>query len=258
MAPSHLRAAMSIRSMASPMTLMRPAITSSILSISQSQASRYASTTQSESAQESATSSQAPAPASHGLQPPTLLRNYAYKTMTGTVTSVGRMNRTVSVTHRHNVWDKHIRKYYPKETRYLVSDPNNSLREGDVIEFSSGAPKSRHVHHVVERIVTPFAVPLEDRPAVMSREERQQVREQRWAEKYVRKESRRLGEDINLESIAQSQGLVKEGETVSTADLIHRIHLGQERVGKLKALVQERIALQERQAAEAKAQNTEA
>jgi ribosomal protein S17 len=86
------------------------------------------------------------------------------------------MERTVTVEHRHTIWDRHIRKNYPKVTRFLVSDPQNSLREGDVIEFSSGAPKSRHVRHVVERIIAPFGEAIEDRPAILTREERDAVR----------------------------------------------------------------------------------
>lgn len=156
------------------------------------------------------------------------------------------MQRTVTVLHRHRIWDKLIRKYYPKETRYLVSDPRESLREGDVIEFSSGAPKSRRVHHVVERIVVPFAVPIEDRPAVMTREERRAERERRWAEKYVRRESRRLGTEVDLASLVKTG----EDEKLSTAEMIHRIHCGKERVGKIKALVERRLVNQHAQAGE--------
>lgn len=169
-----------------------------------------------------------------------MLRNYASSLKTGTVVSVGRMQRTVTVSFRHNFWDKRIRKYYPKETRFLVSDPRSSLREGDVIEFSSGAPKSRHVHHVVERIITPFAVPIDERPAVMSPQERQAERENRWAAKYVRRESRRLGEEVDLASMVETN----PGEELSQAEMIHRIHQGNERVGKVKALVEKRLATQ--------------
>lgn len=153
------------------------------------------------------------------------------------------MDGTVSVLHRHNTWDKQIRKYYPKETRYLVSDPRNSLREGDVIEFSSGAPKSRHVRHIVERIITPFSTPIEDRPAVMSREERQQEREARWAAKYLRRESRRLGHEVDLEALAKPYTSAEENN-LSAAELIHRIHQGEERVGKIKGLVASRTTPQ--------------
>ncbi|KAJ5777698.1 Nucleic acid-binding OB-fold [Penicillium odoratum] len=235
MPPNHIiRAIMPIRSIASPMAT-RTAIRPSTLSISQSLRSASTSSTTQEPTNPS------PAPPAQDLQRPALLRNYAYALKTGTVESVGRMERTVRVTHRHKVWDKHIGKFYPKETRYLVSDPLNSLREGDVIEFSSGAPKSRHVHHVVERIINPFAVPIEDRPAVMSREQREQERERRWAEKYVRRESRRQGEEVDL--VARAAAIIgDEAQNLSTAELIHKIHAGQERVGKLKKLVLERTA----------------
>lgn len=234
-----LRAALPIRSMASPMALARSTILPSTLAMAQSL--RSASTASTEPAQESTSTpqtTQAPDPSE--LQRPAMLRNYAYKLKTGTVVSVGRMQRTVTVLHRHNFWDKHIRKYYPKETRYLVSDPRDSLREGDVIEFSSGAPKSRHVHHVVERIIAPFAVPLEDRPPVMSRAQRHEERERRWAAKYVRKESRRLGEELDLAALVAEN--INPGEELSAAEMIHRIHGGNERVGKVKALVEKRLA----------------
>lgn len=123
---------------------------------------------------------------------PPSLRSYPYKTKTGTVVSVGRMDRTVRVSHRHTIWDAHIQKPYPKITTYLVSDPRNSLREGDVIEFSSGYPKSRNVRHVVERIIAPFGSAIEDRPAVMTREERDAERAAKRAAKWERREARRV------------------------------------------------------------------
>ncbi|KAJ6189752.1 hypothetical protein N7519_004660 [Penicillium mononematosum] len=180
-------------------------------------------------------------------QAPSRLRNYASALKTGTVVSVGRMDRTVRVCHRHTSWDRHIRKFYPQETHYLVSDPRNSLREGDIIEFSSGAPKSRNVHHVVERIITPFGEAIADRPAVLSKEEREAEREKRWAAKYLRRESKRLGRQLDLVEEAAKAGVpVPEGEVLSTAQLIHRIHAENERVGKVKRIVQERVAEDER------------
>ncbi|PWY88411.1 nucleic acid-binding protein [Aspergillus heteromorphus CBS 117.55] len=126
-----------------------------------------------------------------GALPPSL-RKYPYTSKIGTVTTVGRMNRTVRVSHRHSVWDSYIQKYYPKETTFLVSDPRDSLREGDVIEFSSGYPKSRTVRHVVDRIIAPFGSPVESRPPVMSRAERDAEREAKRAAKFERREARRL------------------------------------------------------------------
>ncbi|KAJ0425178.1 hypothetical protein BJY00DRAFT_203552 [Aspergillus carlsbadensis] len=146
------------------------------------------------------------------------LRKYPYTLKSGTVVSVGRMERTVTVEHRHTIWDRHIRKSYPKTTRFLVSDPQNSLREGDVIEFSSGAPKSRHVRHVVERIIAPFGEAIEDRPAILTREERDAIRAEKRAAKAVRREQRR----------------VETG--VSPSGSVH----GQDHIGRIRRLVSER------------------
>ncbi|KAJ5082935.1 Nucleic acid-binding OB-fold [Penicillium argentinense] len=242
MGPSHLlRAALPIRSIASPLTLARSTILPSTHAIAQSL--RYASTESAEPVPPNPVSPTTPPPklsSSKKLQPPAALRTYAYSLKTGTVVSVGRMERTVTVSHRHNVWDKHIRKFYPQETNFLVSDPRNSLREGDVIEFSSGMPKSRHVSHVVERIITPFATPIQDRPAVMSRAEREVEREQQWAAKYLRRESRRLGEEVDIQK--RTQHLRKKGVEYSDADLIRLYHGGKARVGRIKGLVEKRAA----------------
>jgi ribosomal protein S17 len=91
----------------------------------------------------------------------------------GTVISAGLMDRTVRVRHKHTTYNKHLRKLYPAKTTFMVSDPRNSLREGDVIEFSSGWRASKNVRHVVERIVAPFGIGVDERPAVMSRKERE-------------------------------------------------------------------------------------
>lgn len=233
------RATLPVRSI-----LTRSTLLPSTYSISQPL--RYASTEsavpEQPTTQSSSTSSTTANTRLPKLQPPAELRKYAYALKAGTVVSVGRMEGTVTVLHRHNAWDKHIRKFYPQETRFLVSDPRNSLREGDVIEFSSGAPKSRHVSHVVERIITPFATSIQDRPAVMTREERQAEREQSWAAKYLRRESQRLGENVDIKQYTSN--LVKKGVQYSDAELIRLYHSNKDgaRVGRIKNLVQKRTA----------------
>ncbi|KAE8386879.1 hypothetical protein BDV23DRAFT_162428 [Aspergillus alliaceus] len=154
------------------------------------------------------------APSKPSVIPPSL-RSYPYTLKTGTVVSVGRMDRTVRVAHRHTVWDSHIRKTYPQVTTYLVADPKNSLREGDVIEFSSGYPKSRNVRHVVERIIAPFGEAIENRPAVLTREERDAERVAKRTAKWERREARRAegGESQNLgghEHVGRIRRLVYE------------------------------------------------
>ncbi|EEP80600.1 predicted protein [Uncinocarpus reesii 1704] len=90
----------------------------------------------------------------------------------GTVISAGKMDKVVTVLYTDRVWDKHVRKYWPKKTTFRVCDPRNSLREGDVIEFSSGYRSSKTVRHVVEKIISPFGVRIDERPPIMSPQER--------------------------------------------------------------------------------------
>lgn len=89
------------------------------------------------------------------------------------------MDKTVRVLHKHTTFHKKLHKSYPASTVYLVSDPCNSLRQGDVIEFSSGWRTSKNVRHVVERIVAPFGVPVDQRPRVLSRHEREALKAER-------------------------------------------------------------------------------
>lgn len=78
-----------------------------------------------------------------------------------------------------------------------MHDPRSSLRLGDVIAIEPGWRVSKHVHHVVSRIIAPFGDPIEARPPVPSLEERVEERERRRAEKEARRAARRreaLGE----------------------------------------------------------------
>ncbi|RAH46127.1 uS17 family ribosomal protein [Aspergillus brunneoviolaceus CBS 621.78] len=161
---------------------------------------------------------EAPSSSSVQTEVPPSLRQYAYKLKKGTVISAGRMVRTVRVLHWNVEWDAHLRKYYRKKEIILVSDPRESLRVGDVIEFSSGHPKSRNVHHVVERIIAPFGDPIEDRPAVMTREERDAARAEKRTAKWQRRQAR----------IREAGGNVKGGSP------------SPEHVGRIRRLIQER------------------
>lgn len=145
------------------------------------------------------------------------------------------MQKTVTVSEKRTQWDKHIRKDYPLIVKTLVSDPRDSLREGDVIQFSSGHPKSRRVSHVVERIVAPFGTPLDQRPAVMTAEEREgAVREKR-----EKKDKKRMGrvEEWLKERVGEEEAgriLGSEGEREAVWEEL--------RMGREKRLVRERLA----------------
>ncbi|PLB35839.1 uncharacterized protein BDW47DRAFT_109586 [Aspergillus candidus] len=176
----------------------------------------HSTTTTTETPDQLRTTAAEAAAAPSTIAPPSL-RSYPYSTKLGTVVSVGKMQHTVRVSHRHTEWDAHLRKPYPKITNYLVSDPRDSLREGDVIEFTSGAPRGRNVRHVVERIVAPFGSAVEERPAVMTRQEREAERAAKRVAKWERREQR----------------LVEAGVPIEEAR--------KERIGKVRRLVQERV-----------------
>lgn len=159
--------------------------------------------------------------------PPPSIRQYPYTLKRGTVTSVGLMSKTVRVAYQHREWDRKIRKYYPKTTTYLVHDPRNSLREGDVIEFSSGAPRAPNVRHVVERIISPFGSAVEDRPAVPTRAEREEEMVQKRMVKLMRKAGK----------VAEQEGKGEDVEKVT-----RRVVESKEHVGRIRGLVIERAA----------------
>ncbi|KAK2872064.1 hypothetical protein FQN49_002582 [Arthroderma sp. PD_2] len=137
----------------------------------------------------------------------------------GTVVSAGRMQRTVRVEHISSVFNKRVQKRFAEKKIYKVSDPRNSLREGDKIEFWSGRRVSEHVRHVVERIIVPFGTAIEDRPPVMTYAER--MEEHLNARKDRR--LRRLGANKDQEP--------------TNAEVT-----GELRMGKVKARVMDRLA----------------
>ena len=102
------------------------------------------------------------------------------------------MARTVRVQYSRTFYHAHLRKLFPTKRTHLVSDPNNSLREGDVIEFSSGCRTSKNVRHVVDRIVAPFGVGVEERPAVLGKEAREALRREEKGEVRMGKIKRRV------------------------------------------------------------------
>lgn len=59
---------------------------------------------------------------------------------------------------------------------HLVSDPNDSIRTGDVVKIARVRRISGHIQHVVTEIVAPWGPKIEERPPIMSLEER----EARW------------------------------------------------------------------------------
>jgi ribosomal protein S17 len=83
------------------------------------------------------------------------------------------MAKTVAVSTNRQYFDRFLQKHYTKPSKTLVHDPNETLVEGDVIEYGLFPPaerreriekgKGKRVKYVVRGVVTPFGVPLDQR-----------------------------------------------------------------------------------------------
>ncbi|KAL8812603.1 MAG: hypothetical protein Q9223_001150 [Gallowayella weberi] len=93
------------------------------------------------------------------------------KFLCGVVVSAGRMMKAVKVRSVKQVYDKFLRKHYTAYQSHLVSDPNSSLRTGDVVRIAARPPASKHIRHVVTEIVAPWGPPAEERPPIPTLEE---------------------------------------------------------------------------------------
>jgi small subunit ribosomal protein S17 len=69
------------------------------------------------------------------------------------------------------------------------------VRQGDVINISSGWRASQHVRHVVRHIVAPYGEPIEARPPVLSEQELYE----KYAEKREAKLERRAIRDAEIQ-----------------------------------------------------------
>ncbi|KAK6365955.1 hypothetical protein LTS17_010922 [Exophiala oligosperma] len=104
-------------------------------------------------------------------------------TMVGRVSRVGTMNKTVRVSRTVQVWDRHLQKYYKRKAHDMVHDPDNTLNEGDVVEYGgaetrrkpapvvagtqiegTGTGTRKNVKYVVHQVITPFGLPVDVRP----------------------------------------------------------------------------------------------
>lgn len=94
------------------------------------------------------------------------------------------------------------------------------------MEILSGFKKTKHVKHVVGRIVAPFGVPVEARPPVLSLAELERVRGVKRARKIARAAA---GEGEEVEG---------EGESAVEVDAVPP----PPRMGRIKSLVEGRLS----------------
>lgn len=114
------------------------------------------------------------------------------KPILGTVLASKFMSKTVTVRVPSQVYNSHIRKFFPQPQKLLVHDPRESLVAGDVIRLAPGWRVSKRVRHVVTEIVAPFGKRVEDRPAIMTEMERLKEREEDKEGRRRRKEEKAM------------------------------------------------------------------
>ncbi|KAE9981854.1 hypothetical protein BLS_006920 [Venturia inaequalis] len=130
----------------------------------------------------------------------------------GVVISAGKMMKTVKVRVAKQKWNKRIQKYYDEPFNILVSDPTQSVREGDVISCISGLRSSSTVRHVVTGIIAPMGPPLSERPPVPTESQRLAAKEADRAARDIKQAAkgrvvagRRAAERRRLEEIARQE-----------------------------------------------------
>lgn len=136
-----------------------------------------------------------------------LVQQYMTSQKVGVVVSAGKMSRAVKVRIAGQEWNKTFRKHFPSHQHYTVSDPNNSLVEGDVVRITSGHRTSSTIRHVVTAIVAPFGAPVEDRPRVLNAAELDELRTQDRLLKDVRAAQRGREASVQRLALAQKQGV---------------------------------------------------
>ncbi|KZM23509.1 uncharacterized protein EKO05_0000227 [Ascochyta rabiei] len=142
-----------------------------------------------------------------------LVQQYITSQKVGVVVSAGKMSRAVKVRVAGQEWNKTFRKHFPSHKHYTVSDPNNSLVEGDVVRITSGHRTSSTIRHVVTAIVAPFGEPVENRPRVLNADELDTLRTQERLLKDVRAAER--GREASVQRLAQA---AKQGVRIPTLE----------------------------------------
>ncbi|KAK3941166.1 hypothetical protein QBC46DRAFT_353501 [Diplogelasinospora grovesii] len=130
-----------------------------------------------------------------------------FRELHGVVVTAGLMQKTVKVRVGGQKWNNFLKKYFDDPKTYLVHDPNNSLRAGDVVAITPGWRTSKSKRHVVKHIIAPAGVPIEERPPVPTEEER-------WAAKLAEKAAKDERKALRKQ-IAAAQAALERAELLT-------------------------------------------
>lgn len=113
-----------------------------------------------------------------------------------------------------------VTQHFQTYKNHLVSDPNSSLRAGDIVRIENeGRKLSRHIQHVVSEIIAPWGPAIEERPPIFTAEERRMI----WQEKYDAKVLRRTGRGKREGSreARAAQGAAEEAKVANETEEDH-------------------------------------
>ncbi|KAB5542613.1 ribosomal protein S17 [Coniochaeta sp. 2T2.1] len=114
----------------------------------------------------------------------------SFRELHGVVVTAGLMQRTVKVRVGGQAWNGRLKKFFDDPKTFLVHDPNDSLRAGDVVAITPGYRRSKQKRHVVKHIIAPSGTPIDARPPIPTEEERWTADAARRAAKDERRTAR--------------------------------------------------------------------
>jgi small subunit ribosomal protein S17 len=159
-----------------------------------------------------------------------------YKSLVGVVVNAGERLRTVRVRLPNQTYNSRLHKHFNDPKHVLVHDPRRSCEVGDVISLRSNWPVSKHVKHVVTGIVSPFGRTVEERPAVMTEEERVLERQNRRKAKDARQAERgRTVSQIRIKQTGKLESTEAHDEVRASKKLLAEVK------GNLSVKVEKRL-----------------
>ncbi|KAK4194608.1 hypothetical protein QBC40DRAFT_238216 [Triangularia verruculosa] len=130
----------------------------------------------------------------------------------GVVVTAGLIDKTVKVRVGGLKWNNFLKKHFDDPKTYLVHDPANSLRQGDVVAISPGWRTSKSKRHVVKQIIAPGAgLPISARPPIPTAEDLVQAKAAKREAKEARRDLRDVANRVK-ESLERAQAEVATAE----------------------------------------------
>ncbi|KAK4179726.1 hypothetical protein QBC36DRAFT_231376 [Triangularia setosa] len=115
----------------------------------------------------------------------------------GVVVTAGLIDKTVKVRVGGLKWNNFLKKHFDDPKTYLVHDPANSLRQGDVVAITPGWRTSKSKRHVVKHIIAPGAgLPIDARPPIPSAEDLVREKETKREAKQARKSLKDVADKV--------------------------------------------------------------